>query len=159
MDVIQVVLAIAAIAAGGFAGLIAAMVGVIQRMLNGLEYREYRLAMQGIIVSGRKSGVVLALMLTPILASAAALVMLWGQRAGPAFTLTAAGLAAFLLGPVLVSRRLCEPLYDHIMAWTADQAPEGWQQARMRWFNFNLARLGIGGAACALITLALAVVE
>lgn len=149
MDMTQVALVVTTITAGGFAGIIAAMVGVIQRMLNGLGYREYTLAMQGIIVSGRRSMIVRALLLTPILAAVITLITLWGGvRQGP-FVLTLLGLLAFIAGPLLVSRFFNEPWYDRVMAWSPDQSPASdWQHERMHWFRLNLARLLIGGAGC-----------
>jgi uncharacterized membrane protein len=156
MSTIQIALIVAVLGAGGFVGVIAAMVGVIQWMLNGLEYREYLLAMRGIIISGRKSVVIWALLLIPLAASVFVLVMTWNDTDRTIFSLTVLALTTFFIGPVLVSRWFNEPWYEQVLAWSVEQSPANWQQSRMRWFYFNLLRLSIGAAACTLFTVALA---
>lgn len=157
MTTVQILLIIAVVSASAFVGIICAMAGVIQWMLNGLGYAEYRLAMQGIIVQGRKSVAVWLLLLTPITASAIAVWLLVQQGASPVLGLTAAGLTTYIAGAVLTSRFLNEPWYDRVMCWTPGHEPSNWQQARMQWFYFNLVRLGIGGVGSVPLAIALAI--
>jgi uncharacterized membrane protein len=155
MSIIHIELVIAVVAAGGFAGIIAAMAGILQRTLNDLEYREYTIVMQGIITSGRKAVIVWTMLLAGLGAGAASVISLWGDLSSPAFLLALGGLIAFIVGPILVSRWLNEPWYDQVMAWTPGEIRLGWQQARMQWYWFNLARLLIALLSCLLFTLAL----
>lgn len=155
MDIIHIELIIAILASGGFAGIIAAMAGILQAVLNTLEYRDYTIVMQGIIISGRKALIVWAFLLAGLAAGAASVISLWGNMSLPAFLLALGGLIAFIVGPILVSRWLNEPWYDQVMAWSPSETRPGWQQSRMQWYWFNLARLLIALLSCLLFTLAL----
>jgi uncharacterized membrane protein len=159
MSIVQGLLIAAVVGAGGFVGVICAMAGVIQWMLNGLPYNEYRLAMQGIIVQGRRSILIWIVLLVPLFAGGGALWTLWGQGQDTAFWFTALGMLIFFIGPVMGSRLLNEPWYDKVMQWQADYAPANWQRERMRWFSFNVVRLTTGLSGCVLLAAALAVVQ
>ncbi|MEL7236929.1 MAG: hypothetical protein AAFV33_18915 [Chloroflexota bacterium] len=156
MDIIEVLLVITVVSSSLFVGIIAAMMGVIQRMLYQLDYATYTQVMQGIITSGRKAIVVWVLLLLPLLSAGIALVLLRDSIGTPTFIGAAVGVVLFVAGPVLVSRYANEPWYDRIMAWDKDTEVEGWREERMHWFHLNLLRFSIGCAGCGALAMALA---
>ncbi|MCO8274867.1 hypothetical protein M1L60_30160 [Actinoplanes sp. TRM 88003] len=64
--------------------------------------------------------------------------------------LTAIGLALTVIGPLLVSNRLSEPLYDVILGWDPSSVPANWQEVRRRYFALNWIRAVLTWAAFAL---------
>ena len=72
--------------------------------------------------------IVIGLVVAPV----AALVALGDRAAHAPFVLTAVGLAATFLGPVMASRLLAEPTYDAILGWSAEAVPPGWERVRSR---------------------------
>jgi len=109
MTTVQLVLGLAALGAGLFAGIIAAMVGVIQRMLNTLTAEAYTPVMQGIITSGRRSLVVWLCLLVPLLSGLLSLILLRNERGGAGFTLALSAYLVFIIGPIGISRQFNEP--------------------------------------------------
>ncbi|MFW3171969.1 hypothetical protein [Geodermatophilus sp. CPCC 206100] len=79
---------------------------------------------------------VVALVVSPVVA----LVGLWHQAGSAPFVLTAAGLAATVAGPLLMSSRLAEPNYAVILSWDPDAVPPDWGIARSRYFRLNWQR-------------------
>lgn len=154
MTTVQLVLGLSALGAGLFAGIIAAMVGVIQRMLNTLTAEAYTPVMQGIITSGRRSLVVWLCLLVPLLSGLLSLILLWNERGGAGFTLALSAYLMFIIGPIGISRQFNEPLYDHILRWSTEGIPTNWQFYRNRWFQFNLLRLLTALLACCLYLMA-----
>lgn len=150
-----IVLIIATISSATFAGVIAAMAGVIQWMLNDLNYAGYRVAMQGIIWQGRRSPIIWILLLTPIVSSGVALYLLAAEANQTVFWLVITGAGLYLLGAILVSRILNEPFYDVVMQWEADTEPENWQKMRMKWFRYNILRLSISAISSISFSIAL----
>jgi len=71
----------------------------------------------------RRSPTNYVLVVALLIAPSVALVGLRGQPAGASFILTAAGLAAIIVGPVLTSRYLAEPNYDVILAGIRRRCP------------------------------------
>ena len=55
MDFVAVLLIVAVVTSGFFVGIIVAMIGVIQTVLNGLDYATFTSVMQAIIVSHDKA--------------------------------------------------------------------------------------------------------
>ncbi|MAU08898.1 MAG: hypothetical protein CL607_03685 [Anaerolineaceae bacterium] len=156
MDFVAVLLIVAVVTSGFFVGIIVAMIGVIQTVLNGLDYATFTSVMQAIIVSGRKSPFVWAFLLLPIIASMLALILLWDAMTEAPFFWTVVGLVLFVAGPLLVSRLFNEPYYDQVMTWKPDAEVPGWEQKRTQWFRLNLLRFSIGSLACVAFALALA---
>lgn len=144
-------LLIAGLGAGLFAGFITAMASVVQAMLCDLAYGDYLRAMQGIITQGRKSRVVLVLLLAPLIVGLLALWLLASQGAWIAFGLGLAGLLCFGVGGLGVSRALNEPFYDRVMALEADAPPANWVMLRGEWLRLNLVRLGFSAVGAALM--------
>ncbi|MEM8535149.1 MAG: anthrone oxygenase family protein, partial [Chloroflexota bacterium] len=139
-----------------FVGIIAAMLGVIQRVLNQLDYATYTRIMQGIIVAGRTAPIIWILLLLPVGSAGLALFLLRDSVSGSVFIWMVLGLVLFVVGPILVSRFGNEPWYDKIMSWSAEQVVSDWERERMQWFKLNVARFVVGASACIAFAMALA---
>lgn len=156
MNTIEVVLMITVVTASLFVGITAAMLGVIQRVLNQLDYATYTRIMQGIIVAGRTAPIIWILLLLPVGSAGLALFLLRDSVNSSVFLWMVLGLVLFVIGPILVSRFGNEPWYDKIMAWNTEQVVSNWERERMQWFNLNIARFVIGVLACVTFAMALA---
>jgi len=117
-----------------------------QRALKDLSGSEFTLVMQRFLKITRTHPLNYAMVLTSGFMPIAVLVMLRENPGSPAFVLTAVGLLAFWLGPILTSRFVAEPVYGIFMSWEVDAPPEDWRDARDRYFRANVIR-GLGSAA------------
>ena len=93
---------------------------------------------------------VIALVASPVVA----LVGLWHQIGSAPFVLTAAGLAATVAGPLVMSSRLAEPNYAVILGWDPDAVPQDWGVARARYFRLNWQRAALTWLALGLFVAA-----
>lgn len=152
MTAITILLGISALCSGLFAGFILAMLSVVEQTLRGLSAERYAHTMQGIITNGRKSHVVLILLLLPIPTT---LVALTALPLNEVFILAFAGALVYLSASLLVSNRIAEPLYDTMMAWSPDAPPDDWQVYRKRWFRINQLRFAGSLIGCVLYALAI----
>ena len=89
-----------------------------------------------------------------VIAPVVALVGLWDQPSSAPFILTATGLAATVLGPLLTSRYFAEPNYEVILSWDRDAVPNDWKAVRDRYFLLNWIRAALTWAAFALFVAA-----
>lgn len=156
MNNVQIVMGILIVTASMFVGVIAAMMGVIQVVLNQLDYAAYTRVMKGIIAAGRKSLIIWSLLLIPLGAAVVTLFLLRSETESAAFGWIAIGLVLFIAGPILVSRFGNEPWYDRIMGWSPDAPDANWKMERLRWFKLNVARFTIGALSCLAFAAALA---
>ncbi len=93
---------------------------------------------------------VIALVVSPVVA----LVGLRHRIGSAPFVLTAAGLAATVVGPLVMSSRLAEPDYAVILGWDPDAISQDWGTARSRCFRLNWLRAAITGLALGLFVAA-----
>jgi hypothetical protein len=93
---------------------------------------------------------VVALVVSPVVA----LVGLWSEAGSAPFVLTAAGLAATIIGPLVMSSRMAEPNYAVILSWDPDAVPADWGIARARYFRLNWIRAGLTWLALVLFVAA-----
>ena len=93
---------------------------------------------------------VLAMVAGPVVA----LVGLWSEAGSAPFLLTAAGLAATVAGPLLMSSRLAEPNYTVILSWDPADVPADWLTARARYFRLNWIRAALTWLALVLFVAA-----
>jgi hypothetical protein len=93
---------------------------------------------------------VVALLVSPVVA----LVGLRSEPGSAPFVLTAAGLAATLAGPLVMSRRLAEPNYAVILSWDPEAVPADWRTARARYFRWNWVRAALTWTALVLFSAA-----
>ncbi len=91
-----------------------------------------------------------ALVASPVIA----LVGLWRQAGSAPFVLTAARLAATVVGPLFTSRFLAERNYAVITGWDPASVPDDWQVARARYFRLNWLRAALTWLALALFVTA-----
>lgn len=155
MSLTEIVLIVTLVTASFFVGVISAMIGVIQRVLDKMDYATYTRVMQSIITSGRKSPVIWSLLLIPTFSSGLALFLLRNEAGEPTFVWLILGLVLFIIGPILVSRFGNEPYYDEVMTWHAEQPISGWQRKRRQWFWLNTIRFTIGALSCVAMSVAL----
>ena len=153
MTTARILLVVAALSSGLFTGLLMTLIAFFHKGLRDLPAPHFALVMQRFLGVVRTHPLHYGLVVTSVLAPAAALVLLRGSAGGPAFILTLLGLVAFVAGPVLVSRFSVEPLYDVFLGWNADSPPEDWRKARDRYFRLNVLRgLGSGAAFVLFLT-------
>jgi uncharacterized membrane protein len=150
MPVVHVVLIIIAAIS---TGLLMTLIAFFHRALKDLPAPEFALVMQRFLGVVRTHPLRYTLVITSVLASVAALILLRGSAGSPAFVLVLAGLVALVAGPVLVSRYFVEPIYDVFLGWKADSPPEDWRVARDRYFRINAVR-GLGSGAAFVLFLA-----
>ena len=153
MTTARILLVVAALSSGLFTGLLMTLIAFFHKGLRDLPAPQFALVMQRFLGVVRTHPLHYGLVITSLLAPVAALVLLRGSAGDPAFILTLLGLAAFVAGPVLVSRFSVEPLYDVFLGWNADSPPQEWREARDRYFRLNVIR-GLGSGAAFVLLLA-----
>ena len=147
MNIAVVLLALGVVASGLFSGLLVAVLALLQQTLKGLSGPEFTLVMQRFLPLARRTPVSYILILTPVLASLAALLLGIGPIGSPRFVLTLAGTLVFLVSPLVCSTFAAEPLYNVILGWRPEAPPADRQDSRDRYFHVNWMRLG-----CALLS-------
>ncbi len=157
MNNASIVLALGVIASGLFSGLLVAVLALLQQSLKTMSALEFTVVMQRFLPLARKAPINYLLVLTPVLAPAAALVLGIGPVGSPRFLLTLAGMLVFMVSTMLISTFAVEPLYNVILSWNVHAPPLTWQAARDRYFSFNWLRLS--GALCGFILLLAALVQ
>lgn len=150
----QVLLGTIVLTTGLFTGLLMTVLFFFQRVLKDLSGLEFALVMRRFLKITRTHPLNYGMVLTSGLAPVAVLVLLRGEPGGPAFLLTAAGLLVFWCGPILFSRFGAERVYDVFVGWEA-APPDGWREARDRYFRLNVVRFVGSTAAFACFVAAL----
>jgi uncharacterized membrane protein len=145
MNSTHVLLGITVLSTGLFTGLLMTVFFFFQRALKDLSGSEFALVMQRFLKITRTHPLNYAMVLTSGLVPIAVLVLLRENPASSAFVLTAVGLLAFWLGPILTSRFVAEPVYGVFMSWEVDAPPKDWRKFRDRYFRTNVIR-GLGSA-------------
>jgi uncharacterized membrane protein len=152
MSAADVTLGLCVILAGLWSGLLLTLTTILHPMFRRLDGPAFALEMRRFLPVARRSPTNWIIVIGLVLAPVAALIAL---RAGTAtFVLIALGLAACVVGPLLVSRFLAEPNYDVILAWDPDALPADWQRVQRRYFRLNWVRAVITWAAFALFAAA-----
>ncbi|WNG39625.1 hypothetical protein F0U61_42600 [Archangium violaceum] len=155
MDDFSLALALGVLASGLFSGILAAVLFLLQRVLKGLDARDFTRVMQGFLPLARKAPINLILTLASVLAPAAALLLGREDAGRLTWVLTLAGMLVFLAGPFLLSRYAAEPLYDVILGWGVQSPPADWRVVRERYFRINRLRTASSWLAFLLLVLAL----
>jgi uncharacterized membrane protein len=147
MSAVDVVLGVGVVSTGLFAGLLMTILVFFQRALKDLPASEFAVVMQRFLGVARAHPLHYGLVITSVLVPVVSLVMLRGSAGSPTFVLILIGLITFVVGPVLVSRYFAEPVYDVFLSWDTERPPDGWEEARDRYFRINAIRgLGSGMA-------------
>ncbi len=139
------------LAAGLWSGLLLTVTTILHPLYAARDAGGFAADMRRFLPVARRSPTnyvrVVALLVAPVVA----LVGLGLERAfGAAFVLTAAGLAATVAGPLLVSDRLAEPNYAVIQGRDPQHPPDDWRVARARWIRHNWVRGALTWTALAL---------
>ena len=147
-------LGLSVIVAGLWSGLLLTLTTILHPMYATRDADGFAEDMRRFLPIARRSltnyVLVSALLLAPVLA----LIGLRRDPTGSAFVLTAAGLAATIAGPLLVSRLLAEPNYDVILGWRPGRTPADWRVVRARYYRLNWIRAGLTWSALALFVAA-----
>lgn len=155
MDDFSVALALGVLASGLFSGILVAVLFLLQKVLEGLDAREFTRVMQGFLPMARKAPINLVLTLVGVLAPAVALLLGREEAGSFPWVLTLLGALIFLAGPFLISRYAAEPLYDVILGWKAQSPPADWRAVRERYFRINRLRTASSWLAFLLLVVAL----
>lgn len=140
MSAAEVALLASLVLAGLWSGLLLFLTTILHPVFAGLSGPDFAVLMRRFLPVARRSATNYVIVIGLVVAPAAALVGLGDRPAGAPFILTAVGLAATLLGPVMASRLLAEPLYDVMLGWEPEAMPPGWQRVRARYFRINWLR-------------------
>lgn len=147
-------LGLSVVAAGLWSGLLLTVTTILHPMFAARGPAGFTEDMRRFLPIARRSPtnyvLVIALLVSPVVA----LVGLWHQFGSAPFVLTAAGLAATVTGPLLVSNRLAEPNYAVILSWDPDAVPQDWGVARARYFRLNWLRAALTWLALGLFVAA-----
>jgi hypothetical protein len=135
-----------------WSGVLLTLTTMPRPMFPRLDGPGFALEMRRILPVARRSPTKWISVIGLVLAPVAALI---APRTGTAtFVLTALGLAACVVGPLLVSRFLAERNCDVILAWDPDAMRADSDRVRRRYFRLNWARAVITWTALALLAAA-----
>ncbi|XVV08879.1 hypothetical protein ACQP2X_29000 [Actinoplanes sp. CA-131856] len=143
-------LGLSIVCAGLWSGLLLTLTTILHPIYAAEDGRGFARQLRAFLPTARRSPTNYALVGGLVLAPVLALIGLRGDASGAPFVLTAVGLALTVAGPLLVSNRLSEPLYDVILGWDPEAVPAGWQRTRGRYFTLNWIRAMLTWAAFAL---------
>ena len=143
-------LGLSVLAAGLWSGLLLTLTTILHPMYASRDGAGFAQDMRRFLPIARRSPTNYILVVLLLLAPVLALVGLRRDPAGLPFVLTAVGLAATVVGPLLMSSRLAEPNYEVILGWDPRAVPDDWLVARARYFRLNWIRAGLTWTALGL---------
>jgi hypothetical protein len=143
--------------AGLWSGLLLMLTTVLHPVMEPMDGRGFALFLRQFLPRARKAVSNYVAVLGMLFSSLVALVALAIGSGGTPLALTAIGFALVVAGPLLVSNRLAEPLYDVMLAWDPDAPPADWEATRARYFAINWIRSLSTWAAFGLFLTALVV--
>jgi hypothetical protein len=142
---------------GLWSGLLLMLTTVLHPVMESMDGRGFARFLHQFLPPARKAVSNYVAVLGMLFASLIALVALASGSGGTPLALTAIGFALVVAGPLLVSNRLAEPLYDVMLAWDQDAPPADWEATRAHYFAINWIRSGCTWAAFGLFLAALVV--
>jgi hypothetical protein len=147
-------LGLSVVATALWSGLLLTITTILHPMFAPRDAAGFLEDMRRFLPIARRSPTNHVLVVAMICGPVVALVGLRGQAGGAPFVLTALGLAAVVVGPLLMSRRLAEPNYAVILGWDPADLPADWRTARARYFRLNWARGALTWLALTLFVVA-----
>jgi hypothetical protein len=147
-------LGLSVVATALWSGLLLTVTTILHPMYARQDARGFAEDMRRFLPIARRSPTNYILVSALLIGPVVALVGMWQQPSGAPFILTAIGLAATVLGPLLTSRYLAEPNYEIILSWDPNAVPSNWGTARDRYFRLNWIRAGLTWVAFALFVAA-----
>ena len=126
--------------AGLWSGLLLMLTTVLHPVMEPMDGRGFALFLHQFLPPARKAVSNYVAVLGMLFSSVIAVVALASGSGGTPLALTAIGFALVVAGPLLVSNRLAEPLYDVMLAWDPDAPPADWEATRARYFAINWLR-------------------
>lgn len=139
--------------AGLWSGLLAMVTTVLHPMMKPMDGSDFARFLLAFLPTARKAPFNFIAVIGMIVAPVVALFAL--DTGSDPFLLTAIGLAFVLIGPLAVSNRMAEPLYDEMLSWDPARPPGGWEAGRRRYFTINWIRAGATWSAFGLFLAAL----
>lgn len=146
----EIGLGLSIVAAGLWSGLLLTLTTILHPMFASGDIHGFTADLRRFLPVARRSPTNYVLVAALVLAPVVALAGLREDPAGAPFVLTALGLAATVVGPLLTSRFLAEPNYDVILGWDPDAPPANWRAVRAKYFRLNWVRGGFTWVAFAL---------
>jgi hypothetical protein len=150
----EIGLGLSVVAAGLWSGLLLTLTTILHPMYERQDAAGFAEDMRRFLPIARRSPTNYVLVSSLVIAPVVALVGLWDQPSSAPFILTATGLAATVLGPLLTSRYFAEPNYEVILGWDPHAVPSDWRSVRDRYFRLNWIRAALTWAAFALFVAA-----
>lgn len=147
----EIGLGLSVLATGLWSGLLLTLTTLLHPMYATRDGAGFAQDMRRFLPIARRSPTNYILVILMLLAPVLALVGLRHDPAGPPFVLAAVGLAATVVGTLLMSNRLAEPHYEVILGWDPKAVPDDWLVARARYFRLNWIRAGLTWAALGLL--------
>jgi Domain of unknown function (DUF1772) len=147
-------LGLSVVAAGLWSGLLLTLTTILHPMYERQDAGGFAEDMRRFLPIARRSPTNYVLVSSLVIAPVVALAGLWDQPSSAPFILTATGLAATVLGPLLTSRFFAEPNYEVILGWDPHAIPNDWRSVRNRYFRLNWIRAALTWAAFALFVAA-----
>jgi hypothetical protein len=142
---------------GLWSGLLLMLTTVLHPVMEPMNGRAFARFLHRFLPPARKAASNYIAVIGMVLASLVALIALATGPGGTPLVLTAIGFALVVAGPLLVSNRRAEPLYDVMLAWDPDAPPADWEGTRARYFAINWVRSISTWAAFGLFLAALVV--
>jgi hypothetical protein len=147
-------LGLSVVATALWSGLLLTLTTILHPMFAPRSATGFTEDMRRFLPIARKSPTNYVLVLAMVAGPVVALVGLWSEAGSAPFLLTAAGLAATVAGPLLMSSRLAEPNYTVILGWDPADVPADWLVARARYFRLNWIRAALTWLALVLFVTA-----
>jgi hypothetical protein len=147
-------LGLSVVATALWSGLLLTLTTILHPMFAPRSAAGFTDDMRRFLPIARKSPTNYVLVLAMVAGPVVALVGLRSEAGSAPFLLTAAGLAATIVGPLLMSSRLAEPNYTVILSWDPADVPADWLVARARYFRLNWIRAALTWLALVLFVVA-----
>jgi uncharacterized membrane protein len=138
---IDILLTLALLSIGLFAGLMMTLVVLLQRQWNMLEQEEYVRSFQGFLLIAKGNVIVTILtfasFILPVTIGVTHLIV---GNTYPGAIVLAAGIV-FFVGCFGVTMRLNFPIYAKVVGWKKVESATDWQEVRKRFYMLNIIRM------------------
>lgn len=152
--ILEIMMAIALLSTGLFAGLMMTLVVIMQKQWKTLDKQDYIKMFGGFLLVAKNNPVISMVTLSsaflPLAISISQIVK--GMYFNSALSLLA-GLS-FLFGCLIVTLRLNFPIYNRVISWGKNDEAAEWEEVRNRFYKLNVIRLFFAVLSFFFLTLA-----